>query len=363
MDKEKVFYNAAAVAADGNPQAMRAIMKKLAKQYDGMFPGWEVAYEYLANGGTVGRMEARNKNTMPDPKTEWENLEQRGIRLVFSDEKDYPALLREIHDAPLALYVLGELPQTSSITIVGTRRATPDGKAITRKFARELASAKLTVVSGLALGIDAEAHEGCLEGKERTIAVLARGLDRIYPAENEYLAKHILEHGGVIISEYPAAEPPYPDRFLERNRIVSGLSEGVLVVEAPQRSGSLATATFALEQGRNVFVVPGPVSHPNFFGSHQLIRQGAELVTGPDEILEAYGINKKEKVTRTKREEQNATTEEKQVLIALRDANMPLEVDKIIALTKLEPRVVNRAITFLVVRELIKEMDTGYIIE
>jgi DNA processing protein len=293
---------------------------------------------------------------------------------MFSDEADYPTLLQEIHDPPFALYILGELPNTKSnvhsVTVVGTRRATPDGKAITRRFARELANAGLTIVSGLALGIDAEAHEGCLAASDanthtagKTIAVLARGVDRIYPAENELLARRILEHGGGIISEYPAGEPPYPDRFLERNRIVSGLSEGVLVVEAPARSGSLATATFALEQDRNVFVVPGSITHPNFFGSHQLIRQGAELVTAPEEILEAYGIDKKEKTAKTKREEQNATPEEKHILTALRDANTPLEVDKIIALTKLEPRAVNRAITFLLIKQLIKEMDTGYIIE
>ena len=376
MDEEKMFYNAVAVALEGNPHAMRMIMKKLAKQCGGTFPGWAAAYDYLADGGTVGRMETRNSNAMPDPDAEWENLEQRGIRLVFRDELGYPPLLREIHDPPLALYVLGEMPDGCSVTVVGTRRATPDGKAITRRFARELAQGGLTIVSGLALGIDAEAHEGCLEAAAadgpistgttttgKTIAVLARGIDRIYPSENERLASRILKHGGAIISEYPAGEPPYPDRFMERNRIVSGISEGVLVIEAPRRSGSLATATFALEQSRNVFVVPGPISHPNFFGSHQLIRQGAELVTAPEEILEAYGIGAKEKVARTKREENSATPEEKQVLIALHDASTPLEVDKIIALTKLEPRIANRAITFLLLKQLIKEMDMGYIIE
>jgi len=408
-NEEKIFYNAVAVALDGNPEAMRKIIAKLAKlnsghsgsrENRGISPGWTAAYEYLADGGKIGRMEPKTPSTMPDPDVEWENLEQRGIRLVFRDEAEYPQLLREIHDPPLALYILGSLPptQTPSITVVGTRRATPEGKVTTRRFARELASAGLTIVSGLALGIDAEAHAGCLEASAdmnstssaanrkalggggdmlniagltsgdttsagTTIAVLARGVDRIYPAENDRLGAEILAHGGAIISEYPPGEPPYPDRFLERNRIVSGLSRGVLVVEAPARSGSLATATFAQEQNRNLFVVPGPITHPNFFGSHQLIRQGAELVTAPEEILEAYGLFEKEKSARAVRATVAATPEEKQVLIALRDAHAPLEVDKIIEMTKLEPRIVNRALSFLLLKHVIKETGAGYIIE
>ena len=183
-----------------------------------------------------------------------------------------------------------------AIAIVGTRRATPDGKSTARRFAAELARAGIVIVSGLAFGVDAAAHEGCLDAEGKTVAVLACGLANIYPRNNEPLAKKILAQGGAIISEYPPDMPAYPSRFLERNRIVSGLSKGTLVIEAPERSGSLATARFALEQNRDVFVVPGPIAHPNFKGSHALIRQGAELVTTPEDILESYGIAREKSI-------------------------------------------------------------------
>src|SRR6185312_43791 len=168
MDEEKKFYNAVSIALEGNPSAMRMMHQRLAKQCDGTFPGWVAAYEFLLDGGTVGRMEKRDPQTMPDPESEWENIEQRGIQLIFKNERGYPDLLREIYHPPLALYVLGTLGITSSITIVGTRRATPDGKTATRRFARELTQAGFSIVSGLALGIDAEAHHGCLESEGHT---------------------------------------------------------------------------------------------------------------------------------------------------------------------------------------------------
>jgi DNA processing protein len=398
MTTEKIFYNAVAVVLEGSPYGMRLLVECLKNLNDGIFPGWVPAYEYLASGDADGGLGVRGRlgkkgsappkpysENMSDVELEWENLEQREIRLIFLEEPEYPELLRHIHDAPLALYVRGELPTAivspsppdsagtvQAITIVGTRRATPDGKAIARNFAREIAAAGFTIVSGLAFGIDAAAHEGCLEAGEttgagrasntggKTIAVLARGVDKFYPREHENLGWRILESGGAIISEYPPGEPPYPDRFIERNRIISGMSRGTLVVECPERSGSLATANLAVDQGRDVFVVPGPITHPNFFESHKLIRQGAALVTKPEHILEAYGFGKKEKFARALRD---AIDEEKLVLLALHGSKRALDVDKIIKLTKLEPRIVNQTISFLLVKQLIKETKSGYIIE
>ncbi len=391
---EKMFYNAVAVTLEGSPYGMRLLVKRLSKLNGGIFPSWVAAYEYLASGAADGGLGSRGRlgkkgsappkpysENMADVELEQENLEQREIQLIFLDETGYPPLLREIHDAPLALYVRGKLPTTiispgrlettPSLTIVGTRRATPAGKLTARNFAHEVAGAGFAIVSGLAFGIDAEAHEGCLEAGEaagsssrnsigKTIAVLARGADKFYPRENEKLGWRILENGGAIVSEYPPGEPPYPDRFIERNRIISGLSRGTLVIECPERSGSLATANLALEQNRDVFVVPGPITHPNFFESHKLIRQGATLVTKPEHILEAYGFDKKEKFARTLR---GASDEEKQVLLVLRDTSRALDVDKIIELTKLEPRAVNQTLSFLLLKGFIKETGSGYIIE
>lgn len=281
---------------------------------------------------------------------------------IFKNDAVYPPLLREIPDPPPAFYVRGTMPTSTRppFAIVGTRRGTPEGLALARRFGRELASVGFPIVSGLALGIDAAAHEGCLETPNGVaIAVLAGGLNNIYPNENAKLGARILERGGAIISEYPEGMPPYKEHFLKRNRIVSGLSCGVLIIEAPEHSGSLATARHAMDQNRDLFVVPGPVTHGNFKGSHQLIRQGATLVTTPEEILEAYGVTPEEKIARRT---ESASAEEKQVLYALRALRAPAEVDKIISMTKLEPRVVTRTLSFLLLRGLIKEGRGGYTI-
>jgi len=372
MDEEKMYYNAITVALWGDPANVRMLQKKCRKYYGGLFGGWRTAYEVLRSGNASQAISTRLP--LPDPMAEWEKMERAGIRLVLRNDiggnvgdDDFPLSLREMHHPPLALYVRGELPGALAMAIVGTRRATPDGRATTRRFGRELAQAGFTIVSGLALGIDAAAHEGCLEAFDagvpsdsKAIAVLAGGLDKFYPAENERLGRRILASGGAVISEYPLGEPPLPHRFLERNRIVCGLARGVLVVECPKRSGSLATAAYALQQNRDLFVVPGPIAHPNFFGSHQLIRQGAELVTSPDEILEAYDLIKKKSATL---EALMTTTAEKQVLLALKAAGTPLDVDKIIEMATLEPRVVNQTLSFLLLKGLIGETETGYIIE
>ena len=349
MDVEKMFYNATMIALEGNPSAMRAAQERSG----GLFEGWAGIYK------TVAKIRRVN------PERAWADLQKTGIRLIFRDEPDFPPLFREIHHAPLAIYVRGSLPEGllagNTVSIVGTRRATPEGKTIARRFAKKLADAGLVIVSGLALGIDAAAHEGCLSSTAGvTVAILAGGLDKFYPAENERLGKQILARGGAIISEYPIGEPPYPDRFLERNRIVCAAARGVLVVECPGRSGSLATAAYALQQNRDLFVVPGSIEHPNFFGSHQLIRQGAELVTSPEEILIAYDM---QNISKERIMDAAATDEEKQVLQALRDASGPLDVDKIAEFTKLEPRIVNRTLSFLLLKDSIKETESGYIIE
>ncbi|MBI4094075.1 DNA-protecting protein DprA, partial [Candidatus Kaiserbacteria bacterium] len=265
-----------------------------------------------------------------------------------------PPLLREIPNPPSALYMHGVWPDITRpwIAIVGTRKATREGIAIAKKFAGELAQAGAVIVSGLAFGIDAAAHGGALEGNGLTVAVLANGIDRIYPAQHERLAKKILESGGAIVSEYPNGTPSLPHQFLERNRIVSGLSRAVVLIEVPERSGALATASHAAAQGRDVFVVPGPVTHPNYRGSHQLIRDGARLVTSPQDILEDLGIEaisaaKKDFLPLLKSDEQ------KKLVMLLTDAGRPLPIDEITELATLEPQVVNRELSLLVIHGIV----------
>jgi DNA processing protein len=351
MDNEKMYYNAIAIALEGDPLRVRKLFKKCVPQ----FHHWQDAYDILKEESLESGF-----FSPPNPERAWDELEKRNIKLALFQEEDYPSLLREIYDPPFGLYYRGTLPKENTFAIVGTRRATVEGKNITKKFARVVAHAGFTIASGLALGIDAAGHEGCLEASGVTVAILAGGLDDIYPATNDRLAHTILEKGGALISEYPLHEPPYAYRFLERNRIVSGLSKGVLVVESPKNSGSLVTARLALEQNRDVFVVPRNSVHPNFFGSHALIRQGATLVTQPEEILEVYEI-----MLRDDQPPQETFTneEEKQVLLALRSIGTAANVDKIIAMTKLEPRIINRALSFLIIKQLVKETELGYIIE
>jgi len=341
--EESIYYNAVAVAVAGDYGSIAKLKIK--------FGGWKRAYERLKIAG-VAKLDAEE---------EWKKLERAGVRLILFDEEGFPRLLKEISGPPFGIYLKGTATRDDAppFAVVGTRRATPEGKSIARRFARELAHAGFPIASGLAFGIDAAAHEGCLDGGGITIAVLAGGLDSIYPRSNEKLAGKILESGGAIISEYPLGSPPYPARFIERNRIISGLSLGTLIIEAPDGSGSLATARFAVEQNRDVFAVPGPIAHPNFFGSHALIRQGAELVTKPEDILEAYGVTPQDKRSA---EENAASPEEKLILEALRKISTPAEVDKIIMMTRLEPHIVNRALGFLLVKNLVKEKGAGYTI-
>ncbi len=213
-------------------------------------------------------------------------LADMGATLVTWGDASYPGRLREIADPPLALAVRGPLPlDTLGIAVVGARRASAYGRRVAEAMGRDLAQAGLAVVSGMAAGVDAAAHEGALAAGGRTIAVLGTGIDGVYPAWHGRLAEAIARDGA-LVSEFPCGTPPLAANFPRRNRIISGLTIGTVVVEAAERSGSLGTARYALEQGREVFAVPGPVGVPQHHGPHRLIQEGATLVTGADDVLQ-----------------------------------------------------------------------------
>ena len=200
--------------------------------------------------------------------------------------KQYPNKLKQIYDPPAKIYILGnkELLYKKSVAIVGARKSTIYGRKIAYNISKELNKKGVVIISGLALGIDTYAHLGALEGG--TIAVLGSGIDKIYPKENIELARKIVKNGGCIISEYPIGTMPQKQYFPQRNRIISGLSNGVLVVEATKKSGALITADFALEQGKEVFAVPGDITRTESEGCNELIKDGAILVASEKEILE-----------------------------------------------------------------------------
>ena len=222
-----------------------------------------------------------------DKATRW--LEAENHHLLTLGDSAYPPALLQMSDPPLMLYVLGELgalDHPNKIAIVGSRNPTPQGQINARQFAHALGEAGLCVVSGLALGVDGEAHEGALAAHTATIAVVGTGLDRVYPKRHHDLAHRIAAQGGAIVSEYPLGTPPLPAHFPQRNRIIAGLCQGTLVVEAAVASGSLITARLASEMGREVFAIPGSIHAPQARGCHALIRQGAKLVESAQDVLE-----------------------------------------------------------------------------
>ncbi|MFA5098827.1 MAG: DNA-processing protein DprA [Candidatus Paceibacterota bacterium] len=287
------------------------------------------------------------------------------INQVSFGGTDYPDLLKEISNPPKEIFYLGNfldesLAKRPKIAIVGTRKATAYGRAIAKEMAENFAKKGIIVVSGLAMGIDTAAHEGALLGEGRTIAVLACGLNMVYPRQNENLAKKIIKTGGAVISEYPSGTEAFKNNFLERNRIVSGLSNATIVIEAPERSGALVTARLAAEQGREVFVAPGPMNHSNYLGSHKLIRDGAMLISSIEDVFEDLGLDFKAEKTEIASE---LKEEERNIFEVVKQAGFPVGVDKVVEITRLEPQKVNQIIALLVIRGILTETSQGYTIK
>lgn len=237
---------------------------------------------------TEARRALLQKQVTRDPNEEWTQLMGFGAQMICLGDRDYPENLKDIPDPPAVLFVKGNLEPRDlvAIAVVGSRFASPMGLNFTRRLCSELAGAGVTVVSGLAMGIDTAAHWGALNGKGRTLAVLGCGLDVPYPRSNTQLKGAITGGAGALLTELPLGSPPLAGHFPMRNRIISGLALGVVVVEAANRSGSLITARLALEQGREVFAVPGLARHDRSVGPHRLLRQGAKLVECAEDILE-----------------------------------------------------------------------------
>ncbi|MGQ9887569.1 MAG: DNA-processing protein DprA [Aggregatilineales bacterium] len=221
-----------------------------------------------------------------DLDLEMEKVKRTGAWLITLADDAYPPLLRQIAEAPTVLYVRGtlETSDAQALSVVGTRKATAYGRDAAHELARQLARSGVTIISGLAHGIDSAAHAGALAGGGRTLAVLGCGIDRIYPSHNRALAENIVQRGA-LVSEFPIGTPPDGRNFPRRNRIISGMALGVLVVEAPENSGALITAAVAADQGREVFAVPGNIFNPSSRGSNRLIQDGAKLVMEVDDIL------------------------------------------------------------------------------
>jgi DNA processing protein len=277
------------------------------------------------------------------------------IKTIDIENKNYPRLLKEIKGAPKVIYYKGEiLAEENCLAIVGTRMYSAYGKQVALEIAGDLAEAGLTIVSGLAPGIDTFSHQAVVERNKRVIAVLGTGIDEksIYPQENIKLARKILETGGALISEYPPGTRGTRFTFPQRNRIISGLSLGVLVVEAKEKSGALITADYAFKQKRGVFAIPGPIHSSNSRGPHYLIKKGAKLVENANDILKILNLNlstyEVDRLTKGDNDEENL------ILNALKEE--VLYIDKIIERTKLSAAAVAGALANLEIKGKVRNL-------
>lgn len=310
-------------------------------------------YEFISKRKTI------------NPEEVIARLEKENIKTISIDEEGYPKMLSEIYDPPFLLYYKGNInfDEKINLAIVGSRKCTYYGKQIIDLLIPLLIQNDLIIISGLALGIDCLAQLKTINEGGRTIGVLGSGLDKtsIYPKNNSLLANSIVSFGGGLISEFPPGTPPLKQNFPQRNRIISGLSHGTLVVEANFRSGSLITARFSLEQGREVFAVPGNIYNQTSSGPNNLIKLGAKAVTCAEDILESFGIEPtSDKVNKT-RNKINLNDEEKIIIKHL--TKTPLHINNLSYLTKLDIKLINSTLSILEIKEIVKNIgNSEYII-
>jgi len=291
------------------------------------------------------------------PEQEYEQLQKSGCQFFTFFDSDYPNYLKQIYDPPLILFYKGHPPkkETKALAIVGTRRATRYGKTITDKLATPLAKAGFTIVSGLARGIDTQAHRSALATNGQTWAVLGCGLDTVYPWENKTLFEQICETGAVL-SEYPLGTPPLAVNFPGRNRIITGLSQGTIIVQCSQKSGAMISARYALEQNREVFAVPGNVDLPQSAGPNLLIKQGAKLVENAEDVLEEFAIAYAPKITA--QAEIELTPIEKQITDQL--TTDPLSFDLLVNQCGLPLSRLSEQLLVLELKDVIKQLPGKY---
>ena len=281
------------VAFSGIPGIGRVRIAQLREHFGSLQDAWKAPEGKLKHAGldlrSVDALVTLRPRVSPD--AEMEKLERHRANALVCDDPNYPSRLKEIYDHPPVLYVRGSLPADDEpcLAIVGTRRPTVYGRQVTEEIVSDLARSKITIVSGLARGIDSVAHRAALDAGGKTVAVFGSGLDIVYPGENAKLAQAIMERGA-LVSEYPLGVKPKAENFPLRNRIMSGLSLGVLVVEAGERSGALITAHQAVEQNREVFAIPGSILSPASQGTNRLIQEGAKLVRSYTDILQELNL-------------------------------------------------------------------------
>lgn len=307
----------------------------------------------------AGRDSRNQEEFLRGLKESWEKLKESGIRLILYEDPAYPSRLSRIPDPPYAIYVRGELPPENqpAVAIVGARKCTPYGEEMALEYAETLAGAGVAVISGMARGIDGAGHRGALNAGGKTYGVLGCGVDVCYPREHIGLYMDILKNGGLIAERAPG-EPPLPAYFPERNRIISGLSDVILIMEAKEKSGSLITADQALEQGKDVYALPGPADSALSQGCHRLIRQGAGILLSPEDLLEELGIDRIHLLKKSDRNKKMLESPEHMVYSCL--GLFPKSTGTIIEETGFSPQKVMEALVSLVLEGYAREVSKNH---
>lgn len=342
------------------PRIGRARLGLLEKHFGNLEEAWKAPESELLNSGldksAVNAIIQYRPRIDIDRETEY--LEKNKIGVLTYHDTAYPARLRQINDLPPVLFTKGTLPPRHEpvLAVVGTRLPSNYGKEVTRELTREMVKNGLSVISGLALGIDSIAHQTTIEAGGKTVAVCATGLDYIYPPSNQKLAEKILEKGA-IISEYPPGTRARPEYFPRRNRIMAGMALGILVTEARQESGALITAKLGLDYNREVFAVPGSIYSRNSQGTNRLISEGAKLVTGVNDILEELNLPS---LNTQQHFGQILPDDSPEAMIAAVLTREPHHIDSIVRLTRLPTALVSSALTVMELKGMVKQ--TGVMI-
>ncbi len=365
MDEELIYLNALNRVSFLGPVRIAALLKHCGSYKE----AWQAPESELAPipelKGLVERLLEERRRI--DPLQEWQRLQQLRIACLSLHSSQYPPLLKEISQPPPLLYCRGRWQESDSraVAIVGSRRCTFYGREVAFRLAAELAAAGFTVVSGMALGIDTAAHEGALEAGGRSIAVLGCSVERCYPAANRGLMERLI-NAGAVLSEFPLDTPPLPQHFPRRNRIISGLALGTVVVEASEKSGALITAYCALEQNREVFAVPGNVGSPYSRGCHRLIKEGARLVETAADIIEELGVaaagSAAAAVAGQGEEQATAALEELERRLLELIPYQPLHMDEIVRLSGVDAARAGASLMSLELKGLVRQLPGKYFI-
>ncbi len=353
-ESQKKILNALNIAFSPSPESVIKILNHVSQPEKAFYLGEEKLKKYGFKNDSVSNFLKKRREI--DIEKEWQRLKKENVRFITKDEKEYPPLLKEIAKPPIGFYIKGHLLSNENyLASVGTRYPSDYGKMVVSEIIGE-ACQYFTIVSGMARGIDSFSHKACLLRGQRTVAVVGTGLDIVFPPENKNLAKEI-ENKGAIISEFPLGTPSLAYNFPLRNRIIAGMARGTVVIEGKINSGSLITANSALEEGREVFAVPGPIFSKTSEGPNELIKQGAHPVTKVSDILAVFNLKD---AFNQEKEIKGETAEEDLILKILKEEMA--STDEIIKKTKLDAGKVNSALILMEIQGKIKRSGNTYTI-